>query len=90
GKNNSVAVFEVLDYHTEETFPHLAEVLSVFEQGVKNYQNRAWGQALNCFERALEYNPHDGPSRLYLERCKHCLESPPADSWDGVWTMQQK
>ena len=41
-------------------------------------------------ERALEYNPHDGPSRLYLERCKHCLESPPADSWDGVWTMQEK
>ena len=90
GKNEPVAVFEVLDYHTEETFPRLAEVLSAFEQGVKNYQNRAWGQALSCFERALEYNPHDGPSRLYLERCRHCLESPPADSWDGVWTMQQK
>jgi adenylate cyclase len=49
-----VAVFEVLDYHTEATFPHLDRVFATFKQGVESYRNRAWEEALICFERALQ------------------------------------
>ena len=42
------------------------------------------------FEDALGFRVDDGPSRLYLERAKFYESDPPADDWDGVWTMLEK
>jgi adenylate cyclase len=33
GKTQPVAIYEVLDYHTEGTFPQIVEVLGLFKDG---------------------------------------------------------
>ncbi len=91
GKSKPVAVFEVLDYHTEEEmFYNLDKVLAAFETGIRHFRKCQWKDAIESFEQALAANPKDKPSRLYVDRCHHYLQTPPHDSWDGVWTMLQK
>lgn len=90
GQERAVSVFEVLDYHTDETFPRMAETLEAFALGLRQYRQRNWQAALTAFEAALTEKSDDGPSALYRDRCGIYLTTPPDDGWDGVWTMQTK
>ena len=90
GKVKPVAVFEGLDHHTPETFPEMERTLTAFKHGLKRYRARDWKGAISSFQEALAANCGDGPSKLYLDRCRHYLENPPDESWDGVWVMQEK
>ncbi|MEK7685818.1 MAG: GAF domain-containing protein [Verrucomicrobiota bacterium] len=90
GKEKPISLYEVLDGHTPETFPNLAQVLNLFERGYRHYRGRDWSQAIRSFEEALTLHPQDMPSQLYLNRCRHYLAAPPEESWGGVWTMTSK
>lgn len=90
GRNMPVAIHEALDHHTEDSFPHLDDVLGAFNEGVSLYRQRDWVSAERCFGQALAGNPQDNPSRIYLERCQIYRNTPPPTEWDGVWTMLSK
>ncbi|MCP4042301.1 MAG: GAF domain-containing protein [Gammaproteobacteria bacterium] len=90
GKQQPVAVFEGLDHCTNGNSPHLAGMLRSFEQGLRYYRNREWKSAIRSFQGALDHHSNDSPSRLYLDRCTHYLDSPPPEDWGGVWTMMEK
>lgn len=90
GKDKSVAVFEALGYHTEESFPGMKQTLAEFDLGLQGYRARDWTAALGHFENALQANPNDAPSRIYLDRCRRNLEQPPPADWNGVWELLSK
>lgn len=90
GKDEPVAVFEALDYHTDETFPGLHDVLENYTSGLTKYRAGAWDAAAGCFRAALAISPDDQPSQIYLDRCDHYRAHPPGPDWDGVWTMTEK
>lgn len=90
GKDQPVAVFEVLDFHTEESFPNLAKILRLFDQGSCHYHSQDWSAAIRSFEGALNLNPKDRPSELFRNRCLHYQLNSPGDDWDGVWTLTEK
>ena len=90
GKTTPVAVVEVLDFHTEETFPHIVEVLGLFKDGLANYRGRRWDQAVALFEEALVLNPQDKPSQIHIERSRYWKETPPPEEWDGAWVLESK
>jgi len=90
GKTQPVAIHEVLDHHTEQTFPHMIEALPRFSNGLTLYRQKRWQDAMREFGEVLIYHPADKPSKLYIERCQHFIETPPADDWDGVWVMESK
>lgn len=90
GQNRPVAVYEVLDFHDEMSFPNMELTLQCHKNGVAAYKVLDWEKAIACFEAALKLTPDDGPSTLYLERCEHFVHTPPLDEWDGVWTMESK
>jgi adenylate cyclase len=90
GKTKPVRVYEVLDYHTDETFPELMEVTGYFQDGRKAYRNGDWCRALKSFREAQRLHPQDKLSRLYIERCEHLQANPPGERWDGVWVMTAK
>ena len=89
GKHEPVVVYESLD-HYNGGFPQLAKSLNAFDRGLHHYLASSWRKAADDFEAAVQIRPEDGPSKLYLERCRHYFENPPAADWDGVWTMQSK
>ena len=90
GKTHSVGIFEVLDYHTEETSPALMEVVNHFRDGLALYRRREWDRAIARFDEALRLNPNEKLCGMYVERCVCFREEPPGDDWDGGWIMKTK
>jgi len=89
GKTEPVGVYEVLDYHTPETFPNMVEALGHFRSGVELYFAGSWDGAIKQFHDALRLHPGDKCARMYVQRCEQLKADPPAQ-WDGVWVMTSK
>ena len=66
------------------------KVLELFNEGRKNYKLMKFDEAKDFFSKALKVDPEDGPSKVYFARCKHYLQSPPPEDWDGVFVMTTK
>ena len=65
-------------------------VLEFFAEGRKCYKLMDFQNALKNFAQALKIDPNDGPSKVYYVRCKHYIENPPPEDWDGVFVMTTK
>lgn len=70
--------------------PEMEKVLERYNRGMVLYKEHKWEEALEEFKLAVEIDPSDGPSKLYIERCEHFIENPPPEDWDGVFTMTTK
>ncbi len=90
GKSEPVVVYEVLDYHTAETFPNMEAVLENFNRGLGLYRRGDWDKALQTFEAAYELNKEDRICLVYAERCRKLKAEPPPEDWTGVWVMGEK
>src|SRR5262245_3578331 len=90
GKSEAVNLYEILDYHSEESFPQVKRVRQLFDEGLRLYRQRRWEHAIQAFMSALELNPNDMCSRNYIVRCENFRESPPPENWNSVWIMKSK
>ncbi len=90
GKTQPVKVFEILDYHDEDSFPNLMDVVNHFNDGMNAYQAANWDKAIERFNQCLKFNPEDHLSQSYVERCEALKADPPKGEWDGVWVMKTK
>ena len=89
GKTKPVHIFEVLDYHTAETFPNMMDVLGHFSEGRQHYRAGGWAPAIKSFNHALHGNPNDKLSQIYVDRCEQLRQDPPTD-WKGIFVMSTK
>ncbi len=90
GKTQPISIYEILDYHTEETFPNLMDAVNQFRDGLAKYRHGKWDAATAAFGEALRLNPKDPLPEIYLERCDYLRANPPGSGWDGVWVMTEK
>ena len=90
GKSEPVGVYEVLDYHNDETFPNLMEVVNNFKNGLTRYRACNWKKAIGAFKEALKLHQNDKLSQIYIERCEFLKKNAPGDGWNGVWVMTSK
>lgn len=89
GKNKPTRVYELIA-RKGKLDENKAEILKFYNQGLEYYRKREFKRALEYFEKALEINPDDGPSKTYLERTKEYIKDPPPEDWDGVFVMKTK
>ena len=89
GKTKPVEIYEVLDYHSEETFPNLMEVVNNFKAGRQHYNKGDFDKAIALFKECLKANEHDKLAQIYIDRCEALITEPPKD-WDGVFVMTSK
>ncbi|MCG8452846.1 MAG: tetratricopeptide repeat protein [Spirochaetales bacterium] len=66
------------------------DVLRLFAEGRELYTKRQFREALIKFKEAYALDPSDGPSKVFGARCKHFIENPPPEGWDGVFEMKTK
>jgi len=90
GKQEPVAVYEVLDYHIDKTFPNLLEAVNYFKGGLAYYRKGQWDKAMETFRGAIDLNPQDKLPQIYIDRCEQLKANPPGDEWKGVWVMKSK
>lgn len=88
GKNKPVRIFELIcEGRPEEV---LGKSLEHFQKGFDLYHKQLWNEALEEFKQSLELTKEDPVSELYVERCEEFKQNPPAENWDGVFTMKTK
>ncbi len=89
GKEQPVRVYEVLDLigQTDEV---TKRAVPRYLEGLAKYRDRDFDGAITSFEAALQEKPDDGPSLLYIERCRHFLDEPPEPGWTGAWQAKEK
>ena len=66
------------------------EMLDHYNQGLALYKKLQFKEALGHFKKALELEPADGPTKLYIKRCIELGKNPPPPDWNGVFTMTTK
>ncbi|MEO8362589.1 MAG: adenylate/guanylate cyclase domain-containing protein, partial [Vicinamibacteria bacterium] len=90
GKTKPVAIYEVLDHHTPESFPKMRDVLQQFAGGLEHYRAGKFARAEAAFRACLKLNPNDKLADIYVERCEYLKAHPPGGAWDGIWVMKSK
>jgi len=88
GKREPVTIYELVD--CKEPDPETQEVLRAFERGLMAYKSRRWKEATAHFKAAMQIDPNDHPSKLYIGRCEEYALHPPPQEWDGVFDMKTK
>lgn len=90
GKTEPVSVFEVLDYHNDETFPNLPDAVNQFRAALALYRKGEFDRAIQGFQDTLALHPGDKLSTTYIQRCEYLKAHPPEGKWEGVWVMKSK
>jgi len=90
GKTKPVRVYEVMDFHNEESYPNLIDGLNYFKSGRELYHAGEFEKAIKSFKQVLKVNAEDKLAETYIGRCEHLIEEHPGGAWDGVWVMTSK
>jgi class 3 adenylate cyclase len=89
GINEEVRIHEILELKAEAS-DALFEQVYLFNKAMDLYEARAWKDAHNAFSQVVKLYPNDGPSPVYLERCRQYMEFPPGADWDGIVNLTEK
>ena len=90
GRREPVRIYELLRLREGPEDPAGAAFLAHYEEGLRLYRERRWGDAHAAFTAAAGIRPDDTPSRLYLDRTELYAGHPPPPDWDGVFVMTVK
>ncbi|HLH32636.1 MAG TPA: adenylate/guanylate cyclase domain-containing protein, partial [Terriglobia bacterium] len=90
GKTEPISIFEILEHHTDQTFPNMNSCLQCFAEGLQCYRQSQWDKAIAAFNAALTLNPADAAAAMYVRRCEQLKTAAPPQDWGGVWFMKSK
>jgi adenylate cyclase len=88
GKTQGIGIFEIVS--DENATPQVRALYRSFEAGLALYRKREFEEALERFNQGLKEVPGDGPSKVFVERCRWFTKNPPLEGWDGIFTMKTK
>lgn len=88
GKTQPVKVYELRGLASDAH--QRTDLLNRFEQGLQAYRSGEWSEAMEVFQEIVADYPLDGPSHVFIRRCRDFLASPPEGAWDGVFSMKTK
>ncbi len=77
-----VRVHELLG--AKEQASKYSEFLGVYQQALVAYRRREWLKARGLFDEASKLRKADGVCRVYVDRIKDFIRSPPPKEWEGV------
>ncbi len=90
GKNKPVGVYELVGLQSEVLPDVKKRSIEQYHKARSHYLERKFALAIGEFATILEIDSHDKAASLHLERCQYWLQHPPAEDWDGSWTLTEK
>lgn len=93
GKTEPVEVFELMG--DKEVPQFITDLLGHWSKGIELFRNRQFEEALKHFKNAAHHEQVQeedelNPSRLYIQRCKDMIATPPPPEWNGVYVKTTK
>jgi adenylate cyclase len=68
----------------------LRQKVELFHNALGLFESRRWNDAGKGFLQIMKQFPDDGPSKLYVNRCRQYITNAPLPDWDGVFNMAEK
>ncbi|MBI3893302.1 MAG: GAF domain-containing protein, partial [Candidatus Wallbacteria bacterium] len=90
GKHQGVTVYQLLGMRDAKFDEAREAMLGAYDEGMRWGGAHHFEKAHRCFIRAVEINPKDRPSNLWLERTAEMIKNPPPDDWDGSFELKEK
>ncbi|HEY9661284.1 MAG TPA: adenylate/guanylate cyclase domain-containing protein, partial [Allocoleopsis sp.] len=90
GRNEPIAVYEILDAENNAVRALKLQTQPEFEQGLESYRIGNLTKAKTCFEEVLTVNTSDKTAKLYLERVEILGDRGIPENWNGVWAFDEK
>jgi len=89
GINEIVHINEILELKSDAS-DALFEQVYLFHKAMDLFEAHNWKDAENAFNQVLQLSPNDGPSNLYINRCRQYRVYPPKPDWDGSFVFSAK
>jgi len=89
GINEIIHINEILELKSDAS-DALFERVYLFHKAMDLFEARNWKDAEDAFNQVLKLSPNDGPSNLYINRCRQYREYPPKPDWDGSFVISAK
>jgi class 3 adenylate cyclase len=89
GIHSPLQIYELIEFSTAAA-EEQRKTVELFHEALALFEGRDWAAAEAGFRRVLDLSPHDGPSKLFLERCENNRRNPPPVDWDGVFELKYK
>jgi adenylate cyclase len=61
-----------------------------YDKGMELFRLKDWVAAEESFNKVLKFLPDDGPSPVFIKRCKQYIKKAPPADWDGVYNLLNK
>jgi adenylate cyclase len=91
GKTRPIWVYELLGERGKaEDEPVLNRRAQLYESALTLYHEQKWAEADSALAAMLEEFPRDKPAGRLLARVQILSDQPPGESWDGVYTAEDK
>ncbi len=86
GKHQAVNIYELISDRSTPLDANTQEFLHHYQAGRNAYILKEFNQAIASFEFAQAIRPTDKAVNIHLERAYKYRQTPPPQSWDGVWS----
>jgi class 3 adenylate cyclase len=84
GINAPLRLYELLPADTEQS------AVEIWEKALDLYEARKFREAFGLFVSLLKPYPDDNVAKVYAQRCKAFIETPPPEDWDAVKNLTKK
>ena len=89
GQTHAESVFEIMGSKGELSLVQLT-LRDRYAEGLAAYRARRWDDARSAFDAALQADPADEPSRIFVKRVDDFKAKPPPEDWDHAWHFDHK
>lgn len=90
GKEEPVTIYTIVGSNEQQLPESKKQLLSFYTEGLNLYRQKSFAKAERAFKKALLFDEHDQPARLFVERCAQFKIQPPGDDWNGTWQFFKK
>lgn len=84
GKTEAKTIYELMG---RKGVSNMEDAAEAFHKGIKYYRERKWEDAVKSFNAVMNLKPEDTPSKLYIQRSRQFIITPPPDNWQGVFVI---
>jgi adenylate cyclase len=90
GREHPVAIHEIVAMKDAPLDDATAGMIADFDAALAHFRARRFAEACDLFESLAQRFPDDGPTAIYVERCRRHVVLPPPRDWDGVHQLASK
>jgi adenylate cyclase len=88
GRAGGLQIYELLGMAGE--LDSAGDWVNRYETGLAAWRAQDFTSAIASFEKVMELRQDDAASALMIERCRHQIENPSDEDWDGTTVAKSK